>query len=51
VLAGKSGVRSDKTSHGLETEFNNEKETEQTYTFQFEKVRTASVEVSGSFCS
>jgi hypothetical protein len=44
-------MKSDKMSHGLETEFNNDTETEQTYTFQFEKVRTASVEVSGSFCS
>lgn len=42
-------ANSDMTSPGqigLKTEFNNDTDEKQTYTFQFEKVRTASVEVS-----
>ena len=49
LLAGKGLANSDRTSpgsFGLETEFNNDTDEKQTYTFQFEKVRTATVEVS-----
>ena len=49
LLAGKGLANSDRTSPGsigLETEFNNDTDEKQTYTFQFEKVRTATVEVS-----
>ncbi|XP_076435440.1 uncharacterized protein LOC143275317 isoform X2 [Babylonia areolata] len=49
LLAGKGLAHGDQTSPGqigLQTEFNNDTDEKQTYTFQFEKVRTASVEVS-----
>ncbi|KAL8580902.1 hypothetical protein ACOMHN_039602 [Nucella lapillus] len=49
LLAGKGLANHDKTSPGmigLETEFNNDTKETQTYTFQFQKVRNASVEVS-----
>ena len=49
LLTGNGSANNNRTSPGsigLETEFNNDTDEKQTYTFQFEKVRTATTEVS-----
>nr|KAG5685181.1 hypothetical protein BaRGS_005612 [Batillaria attramentaria] len=46
-VSGAPGPKKTNPGHiGLETEFNNDTDEQQTYTFQFEKTRTAAVEVS-----